>query len=282
MVPYALSRIQSCMGNQRNRLTKYGIVALAGIAVLGWVREPERHQPNGSQVSATSSAPAESRATFYPQPLVSGMAGTNDPESNHAIDALQEPDFSGDSAPGMTERRRPSAVQRDRSASIVTKTPDRPIADAGRHEDPKMVDDQVVSRSEEPKKERSESPEQGALTPIPRVDSTDDTRAQTQPAVVKKERSTAKSAAIIIGTAVAGAAIGAAAGGGKGATIGAISGGAGGYVFDRATRHNGRVGVPAGTDSGSTSRADADQQDDHKRFDRGSALARRFDTPSFN
>ncbi len=242
MVPYVFSRIQCCMGNQRNRLTKYGIVALAGIAVLGWVREPERHQPDGSPVSATSSAPAESRATFYPQSPVGGMAGTNDPESTHAIDSLREADLSVDSAPGMTERRRPSPVRRDGSTSTVMQTPERPIADAGRHEDPKTVDDQVVARSQEPKKERSESPEQGALTPTPRVDSTDDTRAQTQPAVAKKERSTAKSAAIVIGTAVAGAAIGAAAGGGKGATIGAISGGAGGYVFDRATRHNGRGG----------------------------------------
>lgn len=38
------------------------------------------------------------------------------------------------------------------------------------------------------------------------------------------------------GSAGAGAAIGALAGGGKGAAIGAIAGGAGGFVYDRATR----------------------------------------------
>jgi hypothetical protein len=56
------------------------------------------------------------------------------------------------------------------------------------------------------------------------------------PVVAKKQRSTAKSAAIIAGSAGAGAAVGGLAGGGKGAAIGAIAGGAGGYVYDRATR----------------------------------------------
>lgn len=50
-------------------------------------------------------------------------------------------------------------------------------------------------------------------------------------------RSTAKSVAIVAGSAGAGAAIGALAGGGKGAAIGAISGGLGGFIFDRVTAH---------------------------------------------
>jgi hypothetical protein len=43
--------------------------------------------------------------------------------------------------------------------------------------------------------------------------------------------------AIVAGSAGAGAAIGALAGGGKGAAIGAISGGLGGFIFDRMTAH---------------------------------------------
>jgi hypothetical protein len=53
----------------------------------------------------------------------------------------------------------------------------------------------------------------------------------------RNKRSTGKSAAIVAGSAGAGAAIGALAGGGKGAAIGALSGGAAGFVYDRLT-HN--------------------------------------------
>ena len=54
---------------------------------------------------------------------------------------------------------------------------------------------------------------------------------------VRRQRSTAKSVAIVGGTAGVGAAIGALAGGGKGAAIGALSGGGAGFVYDRLT-HN--------------------------------------------
>jgi hypothetical protein len=53
----------------------------------------------------------------------------------------------------------------------------------------------------------------------------------------RRGRSTGKSVAIVGGSAGAGAAIGALAGGGKGAAIGALSGGAAGFIYDRLT-HN--------------------------------------------
>jgi hypothetical protein len=56
-----------------------------------------------------------------------------------------------------------------------------------------------------------------------------------RPRYVTKRRSKKKSAAIIGGSAGAGAAIGALAGGGKGAGIGAIAGGVGGLIYDRKT-----------------------------------------------
>ncbi len=52
---------------------------------------------------------------------------------------------------------------------------------------------------------------------------------------IRRHRSTEKSAMIVAGSAGAGAAIGALAGGGKGAAIGAISGGVAGLIYDRMT-----------------------------------------------
>src|SRR5256714_6440726 len=53
--------------------------------------------------------------------------------------------------------------------------------------------------------------------------------------IVKRDRSTAKSAMIVAATAGTGAAVGALAGGGKGAGIGALAGGVGGGFYDRLT-----------------------------------------------
>ena len=61
--------------------------------------------------------------------------------------------------------------------------------------------------------------------------------APVQRVAVKRGRPFSHSAAIVAGSAGAGAAIGALAGGGKGAGIGALAGGAAGFIYDRVT-HN--------------------------------------------
>jgi hypothetical protein len=58
-----------------------------------------------------------------------------------------------------------------------------------------------------------------------------------EPVVYHHARSKKKSAAIVVGSAAAGAGIGALAGGGKGAAIGAASGGVAGFIYDRMTAH---------------------------------------------
>lgn len=55
--------------------------------------------------------------------------------------------------------------------------------------------------------------------------------------VVRRKRSTGKSVAIVAGSAGAGAAIGALAGGGKGAAIGGLTGGTAGFIYDRLTQN---------------------------------------------
>ena len=61
--------------------------------------------------------------------------------------------------------------------------------------------------------------------------------------VVVKRRKFSHSAAIVGGSAAAGAGIGALAGGGKGAIVGGLVGGGAGYVYDRKT-HKKKVVVP--------------------------------------
>ena len=77
----------------------------------------------------------------------------------------------------------------------------------------------------------------GVRTVRPRVVVEERPRVYEERRVVRQERSTGKSVAIVAGSAGVGAAIGAIAGGGKGAAIGALAGGGGGFAYDRIT-HN--------------------------------------------
>lgn len=77
----------------------------------------------------------------------------------------------------------------------------------------------------------------GDANPYPETASNPEPVQGTWSEPVRRTRSTEKSVAIVAGSAGAGAAIGALAGGGKGAGIGAISGGVAGFIFDRLTAH---------------------------------------------
>ena len=180
---------------------------------------------------------------------------------------------------GTTEHIERAALGTDQQTSTRKRAP-APTND-GRHEGPTAVEAGAATRSEEPRQERPLEPEvtdRAVRNERPQDNGAVNSGGQTQPMVGKKERSTARSAAIIVGAAAAGAAIGAASGGGKGAAIGAISGGAGGYVYDRMTRRKAVPAMPTITNSHS----DTDQSADGPRYDRAPSLALRFGTPTFN
>jgi hypothetical protein len=275
------------MGNRRAGLTKCGISALAGIAVLGWIREPEKHQPARSPVSANSLRSTEARKTFYPPPTPTGEAATTKvPERDlGSIYPARQNHSLPNSAPTAVRVENPIKVHQRTSA--VVKTPEPPQGNTGRHEVPQIVNDDAVTRSPERRTEGSQNRQeserpQDAHTPMPRADQHDHNQTPTQsPAIAKKERSNVRSVAIVLGTAAAGAAIGAVTRGGKGAAIGALSGGTGGLVYDRMTRRNNIIGVPGVIDNNSNSQSN-DQQGNYQRYDRASSLARRFGTPNFN
>jgi hypothetical protein len=68
-------------------------------------------------------------------------------------------------------------------------------------------------------------------------------RASAAPVVVRQKRPFSHSAAIVAGSAGAGAAVGALAGGKKGAAIGALAGGGAGLIYDRITANKQRTAM---------------------------------------
>ena len=270
-----VSHLIRVMRNRHARLTKYGVVTLVGLAVLGWIREPEKHPSSQDSASASS---AQSR-TFFPPPDTGGVQGVELPGDLPSVRANNNKIDSP--IAGVPERVK--SVEADQQTAAVMKTREHAPVNGGRHEGlQQSAERPAATRSQESREERPLEPEvpEPAVRNSERTQDKDNgainTGGQNQPVVAKKNRSVAKSAAIIVGAAAAGAAIGAASGGGKGAAIGAVSGGAGGYVYDRMTRRKGVRNVPTVTDS------DKDQPMDGPGYDRAPSLARRFGTPTFN
>jgi len=234
----------------RNRLTTIGIAALAGVAVLGWIREPEKHQLPISSERATFQPPLD---TIGP-PVIRELPGDpvlmERPESRtHRRPSFSEP---------QNREERPAATLPTPRATVKQR-------DTTRVGQP-SEEEQVRTRAPEP--EYREQPsntgredDQEAATP----------RVASAPTVRSKDRSVGRSAAIIAGAAAAGAAIGGLSGGGKGAAIGAITGGAGGYVYDRITRSRLSPARPDTTYRNSSSSSE----------DNGTSVAQQFGTPSF-
>ena len=131
---------------------------------------------------------------------------------------------------GCSRQNEPVAAQ-----AYVIPTDTSPPADAGSYE--RVSDHRNFSAARRPVVVRDVVREQQFVDREPQRVGRESQRvvSNSGPRTVVTQRSKKNSAAIVLGGAGVGAAIGALAGGGKGAGIGALIGGGSGFVYDRAT-----------------------------------------------
>jgi len=230
-------------------------VVLAAVALLGWVREPEKDRFPEKANRTTFQIPQDT----YGPPVVRALPGDAEPltaEPNRLPRRTQARKARGHST-GYKIAEPAESGERGRQD-----TSDR---DTRAADTPQIPEERVETREPQPD-----------LRTRPEEDSRADRRnEQTLPTVLAKDSSKRRSALLIAGAAAAGTAIGGLSGGGKGAAIGAITGGAGGYVYDRMTRRR----------SASPDITYRDPSRSPESFEERSysspTLARQFGTPGF-
>ena len=188
------------MPNRNMLLIAGGFVALAVIAIAGWTHK---------------TTPAASSVGNGAQPAY--------------FDANGQPVYS----PATASQAATSVCRDNYGNAVPCSQPSYPV-DSDQYSSGRYVESinrPVVVRPQEPPHEPYESREQAYSE---RSRDAGDVGPERP---VKRGRSTQHSVEIVGGSAAAGAAIGAIAGGGKGAGIGALSGGAAGFIYDRLT-HN--------------------------------------------
>lgn len=193
--------------SMKNIAIMTGFALLAVLAVAGWTRNPSPVQAGANNFASPSGVYTANNAATYGY-------GQGTPTNSATQPYNQQQPAYGTPAPVQ------SAAYAPAQANCVDPYTNAGYAPAGYYDAPA------------PRYRTYNRPR------VVRTNYVND-RVVTRDVVVRNRRgrSTGKSVAIVAGSAGAGAAIGALAGGGKGAGIGALTGGAAGFIYDRLT-HN--------------------------------------------
>jgi hypothetical protein len=221
------------MRTQKDRLSAIGIVALAAIAVLGWIRQPvaiETREQRGPLTLDELTVTRKSRTAEIPETMTT-LPRWHDTRDEGSSIRISEPQGSlgrsaSQSAAAVT------AVPRAKTAAKAAQTSPRERAklaepirpDRGRPnlrdpDSPADREQRTVTRDRREDVEDLGKPSPSGVSSTP-----------------SSKNSKMRTVAIIAGSTAAGAVIGGLTGGGKGAAIGAGVGAAGGYIYDRVRR----------------------------------------------
>jgi hypothetical protein len=191
----------------KDRLSILGFAALAAVATAGWMRQPSVRL---ADITSNLQAPSAVLTAQNSAELTGADAYNGAAEPQRVHDAVyREAQVTRAESTYPTQR-----VRNTHRVSNQSAVPVRTVAD--------RYDDRNYDNRNYDYRTRDRQVEQSGST-------------YSNGPYIQRERSTAKSAAIIAGGAAVGAAIGGMAGHGKGAAIGALSGGALATVYDRMT-----------------------------------------------
>src|SRR5579883_169256 len=218
--------------NLRNGLIAAAFAAIAVVAAIGWTRHSNPQAATNAPAVNGGLVPGSGVPGSANYPADYGASPNYAPANARASYNNNQPAYGqGYEQPGYAQ---PSYAQSGYVNSGYAAPPYPPAYYAPAETYATLIPQPVVVRQPAPEPVYAQAPPPPSET-IERQEYV--TRPEYEYRRGHYRRSTGKSVAIVAGSAGAGAAIGALAGGGKGAGIGALAGGAGGFIYDRLT-HN--------------------------------------------